>query len=344
LILFSFFMDLKKHKEKLREKYVIKEKFRERMVSLLGDNDAEEFFDICYYSSKNFIRVNTLKISVKALKVRLEGYGWKINQIVKGHQEIFLIESKLSPGELGKTKEHLLGYYYVQDLSSMLSLIALMPSSEDYFLDLCASPGSKTTQAAAMMENSGCIIANEISLGRIGILNTNLERCGVSNVIVTRADGIRFCRKLRDKSSMRFDKILVDAPCSGEGTIRKSLATLNMWNLKTIKNLSRVQKRLAVEALKCLKVGGEMVYSTCTFAPEENEEVVDFLIKNFDIEIMDVKISGIKLRDGICEWGKKDYDPELKKARRLYPQENDSEGFFLCKFRKLSDKCFLEDK
>jgi NOL1/NOP2/sun family putative RNA methylase len=328
-------MEFEKHKEKLREKYPVKEEFRERMEKLIGKKDAKEFFDIAYYSSPNWIRVNTIKISVEDLKKRLEDYGWKLTQPIIGFPEVMKIESKLSPGELGKTKEHLLGYYYVQDVSSMLSLIALKPSSEDFFLDLCASPGSKTTQAAAMMDNKGTIIANEVSLGRISILNANLERCGVSNCMVTRNDGVRFCRRLKEKTKLRFDKILVDAPCSGEGTLRKSLKTFNMWNVKTMKNMGKVQKKLAASALEVLRDGGEMVYSTCTLSPEENEEVVDFLIKNFGVEVLDISVEGIKLREGVVEWDGKKYDGQVKKCRRLYPQDNDTEGFFLCKLRKV---------
>ncbi|MAG39664.1 tRNA methyltransferase [Candidatus Pacearchaeota archaeon] len=337
-------MELLEHKAKLKEKYPIKPDFRARMEDLIGKEDADRFFEIAYYGSPSSIRVNTLKISVDDLKKRLEDYGWKLEQPIKKHLEIMIIRSRLKPGELGKTKEHLLGYYYVQDISSMLPLLTLLPTKGDMFLDLCSSPGSKTTQAAAMMENSGVIVANELSLGRISILNSNLERCGVSNTIVTKNDGVRFCKRLRKKTKFVFNKILVDAPCSGEGTLRKSLKTFNMWNEKTIKNLSKIQKRLAVEALRCLEVGGEMVYSTCTLGPEENEAVVDFLIKNFDIEVLDVKIEGIKLRDGIVSWRGEDYDKSLIKAKRLYPQDNDTDGFFLCKMRKLSDKCLLEDK
>lgn len=337
-------MELLEHKAKLREKYPVKPDFRKRMEDLIGKKDSDEFFEIAYYGSPSSIRINTLKISVEECKQRLEDYGWKLDQPIEKHPEILIIKSRLKPGELGKTKEHLLGYYYVQDISSMLPLLVLLPTKEDIFLDLCASPGSKTTQAAAMMENSGVLIANELSLGRISILNSNLERCGVSNAIVTKNDGVRFCKRVRKKTKFVFDKILVDAPCSGEGTLRKSLKTFNMWNEKVIFNLSKIQKRLAVEALKCLSVGGEMIYSTCTLGPEENEAVVDFLIKNFEIEILDIEIGGIKLREGVVSWRGEEYDSQVQKCRRLYPQDNNTDGFFLCKIRKLSDKCELEDE
>lgn len=332
-------MEPAKHKEKLKEKYPVKEEFKIRMENLLGKQGAEEFFKISYTTTPSSIRCNTLKISVEDLKKRLEEKGWKLKQPFKeiGHDEIFVLENRLKPGELGKTKEHLLGYYYVQEISSMLPLLALDVKENETLLDLCASPGSKTTQAASMMKNTGLIIANEVSLGRIGILNSNLEKCGVMNSIVTRKEGGSLCERLLKKSNLKFDKILVDAPCSGEGTLRKSPKTFLMWNKKMILNISKIQKRLAASAIKLLKVGGEMIYSTCTLAPEEDEEVVDFLLKNFDLQIESIKLP-IKMRCGVCEWEGKQYNKEVSKACRLYPQDNNTDGFFLCKIKKLSEK------
>tara|TARA_Y100000310_G_scaffold137432_1_gene136285 strand:+ start:5594 stop:6673 length:1080 start_codon:yes stop_codon:yes gene_type:complete len=327
------------NKEKLKERFKPKTEFIERIEKLIGKEEAEKFFEIAYTSTPNSIRCNTLKIKPGELKDRLENYGWKIKQPFPDNKEIMVVErsSGLKPGELGKTKEHLLGYYYVQEISSMLPILVLRPKADDIILDLCASPGSKTTQAAAMMENKGTIIANEVSLGRIRILNSNLERSGVMNTIVTHKDGVQLCKRLNKKTNLKFDKILVDAPCSGEGTLRKSPKTFLMWNKKMIEKLGRIQKKLASEALKILKVGGEMIYSTCTLSPEEDEEVVDFLLNRFDIEIEEVKLP-LKLHCGVCEFEGKQYDKKVEKACRLYPQDNDTDGFFLAKIKKLSEK------
>jgi len=320
----------------LKEKFPSKEGFVVRMEVLLGKKSAKEFFDISYTKCPSSIRCNTLKISVNELKKRLEDYGWKIRQPFDEFPEVIIIGSKLEPGELGKTKEHLLGYYYVQEISSMLPMLALRPKPGEIILDLCASPGSKTTQAAAMMNNEGTIIANEVNMGRIGILNSNLERCGVMNTIVTRKEGVALCERFLKKSQMRFDKILVDAPCSGEGTLRKSPKTFEMWNLNMIKKLAGVQKQLAVAALKILKVGGEMIYSTCTLAPEEDEMIVDYLVKNFDVEIEQIKLQ-LKFRCGVTEWGDSKMDKSVKNCLRLYPQDNDTDGFFVAKIKKLGE-------
>lgn len=319
-------------------KYNPKDLFEKRIELLLPEKeDREEFWRICHTRPIDSIRCNTLKISTVELKSRLEAYGWKLKLLSEKTPEITVIkqESNLKPGELGKTLEHLMGYYYVQDISSMMSILALKPTEHDFFLDLCASPGSKTTQAAAMMENKGTIVANEVSLGRISILNANLERCGVSNTLVTKKDGVQFCQKCQ-KEKINFDKILVDAPCSGEGTLRKSPNTMNIWNLKVIEGMSKVQKKLASEALKILRIGGEMVYSTCTLSPEENEEVVQYLKDNFQIKIDKVELP-MKTRSGITSWNGKEFDEEIKNCCRIYPHDNDSDGFFLAKIRKVGE-------
>jgi NOL1/NOP2/sun family putative RNA methylase len=335
-----FFMEERKsYSEYLKEKFPPKEAFVKRMEALLGTDGAKEFFEISYTKCPSSIRCNTLKMEPEELLKRLRDYGWSVRQPMKEFPEIMIIDAGLKPGDLGKTKEHLLGYYYVQEISSMLPMLALRPEAGDHVLDLCASPGSKTTQAAAMMENKGFIMANEISMGRIGILNSNLERCGVMNSIVTRKEGFALCERLRKKSILRFDKILVDAPCSGEGTLRKSPKTFQMWNINMIKKIAKTQRKLAAAAIKLLKVDGVMIYSTCTLAPEEDEMIVDFLLKNFDVEVEALRLP-LKFREGVCEWEGEKLNEDVKKCLRLYPQDNNSDGFFVARIRKLSDKVF----
>lgn len=329
--------------------------FVERMGKLLSGKDLEEYWEISKTESLNSIRCNTLKISPKELKEKLENKNnWIIEQPWKNYPEVMLVKgkkptgeekevlisenlAKLSPGELGRSLEHLLGYFYVQELSSMLPVIAMTPNEGEIYLDLCAAPGSKTTQAAAKMNNKGTIIANEMSMGRMRILASNLERCGVTNTIITRKEGQALCKRLND-TQIKFDKISVDAPCSGEGTLRSSPKTYLMWNIKTVKYLSKVQKQLFSESFKQLKVGGELLYSTCTHSPEENEEIVDAMLNKFGsaIEIIPVKLP-LKTRDGITEWENKVYDKRVKLSQRLYPQDNNTEGFFVSKFRKLKE-------
>ena len=351
----------------------LKPLFTERMQSLLG-KDFESYLEILEKEPVRSLRCNTLKISVKDLEKRFKEKGWKFKQPFKDYLEVFIIEGKVSeasgspggrvgllPGELGRSLEHQLGYYYIQEIASMLPIIALEPKPEETILDLCSAPGSKTTQAAAKMENTGTIIANEVKFGRIKVLATNLQRCGVTNTIITKKDGIALCKKLAQEN-IQVDKILVDAPCSGEGTIRSTPKTCHMWNPKTIKNLSKLQKALVSSAIEILKPNGKMIYSTCTHAPEENEEVVDFILKNFpNMKIQKVNLP-IKCREGITSWNEKEradldnsfnsgrggqgveegtlnvrakeFNPQVTKSCRIYPQDENTEGFFIAKFKK----------
>ncbi len=308
----------------------------ERMKLLLPDEkDFQNFLDSLRSEPPKSIRCNTLKISPERLREKLEAKDWKINQPFRKNPEIMIVESELGPGELGRSLEHLLGYYYVQGIASMLPVLALNPGPNQIVLDLAASPGSKTTQIAAEMKNKGTLLANEISLGRIKILASNTERCGVTNMIITKKEGAGLCRNLK-KLGFTFDKILIDAPCSGEGTLRNKPVTYKMWNIHTIKKLSGIQKNLIANALGILKPGGELVYSTCTHAPEENEEVIDFILKKFEDRIKIERINlPIKCRKGIIKWQDKEYSQEVKKCARIYPQDNNTEGFFIAKIRRV---------
>ncbi len=309
--------------------------FLERMKLLLPDKgDYENYLKIIKTEPPKSLRCNTLKTSPEELKEKLKEKGWKIEQPWKTNPEVMILNSTIAPGEFGRSLEHQLGYYYIQELASLLPIIALKLKQGDFFLDLCAAPGSKTTQAAAEMKNTGTIIGNEVSLGRLRILATNTERCGVTNLIITKKEGVSFLKR----TNLIFDKILIDAPCSGEGTLRSSPRTAIMWNPNTIKALSKLQMKMVEAAIPKLKVGGEMVYSTCTHAPEENEEVVDYVLSTFKDKIKIEKIElPVKTRDGIIEWKGKQFNPKVKLTCRIYPHDNNTEGFFLAKFKKVKE-------
>ena len=315
--------------------YEMKPLFRERMKNLLtNEMDFAEFEKIVHTSPRTFIRCNTLKISTSELLLKLRK-KWEVSQPFPSNPEIMLVDSTLSPGELGNSIEHILGYYYIQEISSMLSPIALGAQPGEFILDLCASPGSKSTQIASYMENTGTLIANDLKLDRIKILASNMERCGVLNMIVTKNDAISLCSKF-SKEKWKFDRILLDAPCSGEGTLRSSPKTFIIWNKKVIDNLSRQQKKMIAFAFKCLKKGGTLVYSTCTHSPEENEGVVDFALKNFPVKIESISLP-LKCRSGVSNWEGEDYSEGIEKCCRIYPQDNDSEGFFIAKMTLLEE-------
>lgn len=315
----------------------LKPLFLERMQKLLPKKeDYQNYLNILKVQPVKSFRCNKLKISPEKLKEKLEKkYNWKINQPWKDDPEVMIVESQLEPGELGRALEHLLGYYYIQELASMLPSIAFKPKENEIILDLCSAPGSKTTQMAAEMKNTGSIIANEVSLGRIRILASNLERCGVTNTIITKKDGIALCDRLK-KENFQMDKILVDAPCSGEGTLRSSPKTYIMWNPNTIRTLSKLQKQLFKKAFEILKINGELIYSTCTHAPEENEAIANWALEEFgdQIEIEKIELP-LKPREGLTEWENEEYSKEVKKTARVYPHDNNTEGFFVSKFKRV---------
>lgn len=277
------------------------------------------------------IRVNTLKIAPEMLIKRLENRGFRLEP-VKWHPWFYVIRDLGPLGQPGKTLEHTLGYYYVQELVSAIPPLVLEPEPGELVLDLAAAPGSKTTQMAQMMLNRGTIIANDVDIERIKALKSNIDRLGITNVIITRVDG----RKLIAKR--HFDKILLDAPCSSEGIVRKDPTAPTKISLNEIKHLSRLQKGLIKNAYTLLKKGGILVYSVCTFSPEECEEVVDFAIKiGFEPKSFSIPLKTVKgLRKWIDEKGREhEYDPGVTKSVRIYPHMNDTGGMFIAKLRKI---------
>src|SRR3989338_1223045 len=184
----------------------------------------------------------------------------------------------------------------------MIPPVILDPQPSETILDMAAAPGSKTTQIAQYMKNEGLLIANDYTADRMKPLSINLQRCGVSNTVVTKMHGQSFKR-----AGISFDRILVDAPCSGTGTIRKSLKTLLIWNPAMITRLSMTQKQLIDAAFQVLKVGGTMVYSTCSLEPEEDEEVVDFLLQKHDNAKLETIDLSIKRSEPVLEFENKKY-------------------------------------
>ena len=294
-----------------------KEKFIERYKEL---TDFEEFEKTIAQPVRKSIRVNTIKISIEELKSRISGL-----KQVPWCKEGFYIEKKETA--VGNLMEHFLGYFYVQEAASMIPALILNPEKNDLVLDMSAAPGSKTTQLASLMKNSGAIIANDIKWDRIKALSMNLQRCGVLNTIITIYKGEFF-------PDIRFDRILLDAPCSGTGTLQKSPDTLKIYNPGMIKKLSYQQKRMIIKAYSLLKPKGVLVYSTCSLEPEENENVINYLLEKTDAKLEKASLENLKSSPPVLEFENQKYNPEIKKCLRIWPQDNNSEGFFVAKIRK----------
>ncbi|MCS7106102.1 MAG: RsmB/NOP family class I SAM-dependent RNA methyltransferase [Candidatus Aenigmarchaeota archaeon] len=267
------------------------------------------------------LRVNTLKFSVEEAVRFFEEKGFEYEKI-PWIEEGFWVKTQEN---LAKTIEHTLGYFFIQNASSMVPPLILEPKPGETILDLCAAPGAKTTQIAAMMENKGIIVANDITYKRIKALRGNLQRCGVANAIITMHFGERFW-----KLGLKFDKILLDAPCSGTGQLKERI--FQQTSLTSIKALQNLQKKLIASASRCLKEKGVLVYSTCSIEPMENEEVVDFAVKNLGLRIEEIKIDFPFIK-GLTEFEGKEFDKSLAKTLRIVPSQK-TEGFFVCKLRK----------
>lgn len=299
---------------------MIPKAFRERYQDIADD----EFFACLEEMLPKAFRVNTLKSDNSEIKKRFREYGIGLKQM-QWYDDAFVSEDP----EIGSTLEHFLGKIYAQELVSMLPPLIIRDDLADAksVLDGCAAPGSKTTQLAALMNNKGTLVANDISYTRIKALKFNLEKVGALNTVVTNQD-LRFFPK------SQYGAVIIDAPCSAEGTIRKNSKVFNVWSEKKIFGYSHLQKQLILKGFDLLAPGGVMVYSTCTFAPEENEAVVNYLLSQREAELEDVELEGMILDQGLDGWNRMEFDPEVKKCCRAWPQRNNTGGFFFAKVRK----------
>jgi len=267
------------------------------------------------------LRINTLKIKDAELIKRINAKLTRISFLKHG----YYYQSLYSVGAM---PEYLQGYYYLQEAASQTPAEALLPEENDIVLDMCAAPGSKTTQLAMMMNNTGRIIALELNNPRLPSLQNNLERCGVTNTIVYKKDA-----RYADDLKLLFDKILLDAPCSG------NFANDANWyeerRVEDLKQISKTQRQLLESALNILKPGGVMVYSTCSLEPEEDELNIDWLLKNHDNIILEPINLGIGDR-GLTNVFGQELNAEISKCRRLWPHRTGTQGFFIAKIRKNS--------
>jgi len=302
----------------------VKPEFEVRYRALLGDA-YDLFLTHSLSYARKAIRVNTLKITVPELIARLEK-DWILTPVSWCPEGFFIEYRHYKRFDIGNLPEHQLGYFYVQDPASMIPPVVLHPVPGEMVLDLCAAPGSKTTQIAMYMKNSGILVANDFSGDRLKPLGLNLQRCGIMNCLVT----LRANRHL----SPVFDKVLVDAPCSATGTIRRSLKALQMWSPGFVRRMVMEQRGVLEQGWKLLKPGGELVYSTCTLEPEEDEgQISEFLAKHPDAELVPIDLDIVR-SPAVLSFEGKDYNPLVAGCLRIGPQDNDTEGFFVAKLRK----------
>lgn len=306
------------------------EKFEERMKNMLQseyNNFVKAMDETPVFTG---IRVNTHKTGAK--EAVLSEFGDL--EVVPWCKDGFYVDkSKIS----GNHPYHIAGLFYFQEPSAMSTVSALPIESDDYILDLCAAPGGKATQAGALLGKNGLLVANEIVKKRANILSDNIERFGLTNAIVTNETP----QKLAEKYPKFFDKIIVDAPCSGEGMFRKEPQAVDEWSVPHTVSCGTRQKHILDCAMEMLKGDGYIVYSTCTFAPEENEQVCAYMLENYNVELVEMQNLEM-LSEGKKEWSNSNYD--MAKTRRIFPNKNKGEGHFVALFRSLGETEKLESK
>ncbi len=286
--------------------------------------DWNRFLDAASRPEPTTIRVRTGRIAPDTLRARLERYGYSLAPL-DGQPDFFRVDA--GPRSIAHTLEHWLGLCYVQRASTGLAAPILAPRPGERVLDLCAAPGGKTTHLADLMEDRGPLVAVEPHEGRIRALAGNVYRTAHVNVLTVAADGRFF------PGGAMFDRVLVDAPCSAEGTVRAGKGKVRSKSEAFHEYIVRLQEQLLRRAIDLTRPGGTVLYSTCTFAPEENEAVVDAVLRDAPVEIEPIELA-VPSASGLSSFGDLQFDPRLEQAVRIYPHHLDSGGLFLAKLRR----------
>jgi NOL1/NOP2/sun family putative RNA methylase len=269
------------------------------------------------------IRMNLAKVKGKNLVERLQDLGVQLEKVPFLEAGYWVRSSKVS---VGATAEYLLGLYSIQDAAAQIPATLFTTLKDRTVLDACAAPGGKTVQLADLMGNTGAIVALDVKKRRLAALSNHLERCHVGNALVYHFDA-----RQASQLNLRFDRILLDVPCSG------NFAADTDWfkrrTLRDIERNARLQREILTEAVACLKGDGEIVYSTCSLEPEENELNMDWTIKHLNLQIEEINCHGQK---GLTEVFGSQLDVSVEHCKRVWPA--DTQGFFVCKLKWASKR------
>jgi len=297
-----------------------------RMRQLLG-SECDAFFANYEKERALGLRVNTMKVPAEVFaRENQETFSLRP---VSWCREGFYYEQESRPG---RHPYHEAGVYYIQEPSAMAVVSLLDPKPGERVLDLCAAPGGKTTHIASRLNGKGLLVSNEIHPARAKILSQNVERMGIGNAIVTNEDS----GSLAEFFPEFFDCMVVDAPCSGEGMFRKDEQARNEWSEANVRLCAERQQEILDNAAKMLKPGGRMVYSTCTFAPEEDEDgIAAFLERHPEFSVVCLEKDEVPegLSSGHPEWSR-GHNPELQNTFRIWPHKSEGEGHYLALLRK----------
>uniref|UniRef100_A0A182SZ40 SAM-dependent MTase RsmB/NOP-type domain-containing protein n=1 Tax=Anopheles maculatus TaxID=74869 RepID=A0A182SZ40_9DIPT len=312
--------------------YSYNDYFMGLLMNIFSPNELLEFLEASELQRPVTIRTNSLKTRRRDLAQSLINRGINLDPIGKWSKEGLVVYSSQVP--LGATPEYLAGHYMLQGGSSLLPVMALAPEENERILDMCAAPGGKSSHIAALMKNTGVLFVNDANKERLRAVLGNFHRLGIQNAVITCVDGIKYSDIMKG-----FDRVLLDAPCTGSGVISKDPSVKATKTDIDVQRCYNLQRRLLLTAIDCLSAssstGGYLVYSTCSILPEENEWVIDFALKRRNVRLVPTGLDfGV---EGMTRYGAHRFHPMMKLTRRFYPHTHNLDGFFVAKLQKFSD-------
>ncbi|XP_022232233.2 25S rRNA (cytosine-C(5))-methyltransferase nop2 [Drosophila obscura] len=304
----------------------------EKLMDMFPLSELMEYLESSEVARPLTIRTNTLKIRRRQLAGALINRGVNLDPLGKWTKEGLVIFNSQVP--LGATPEYLGGYYMIQGASSMLPVMALAPQENERILDMCSAPGGKGSHIAAAMKNSGVLFANDSNRDRIKAVVANFHRLGVVNSVVSCEDGTKF-RKIMTG----FDRVLLDAPCTGTGVVSKDPSVKTTKSDVDVQRCYNLQRKLLLTAIDCVdaksSTGGIIVYSTCSVLPEENEWVIDYALKKRNVKLVPTGLDfGV---EGFTKFRQHRFHPSLNLTKRYYPHTHNMDGFYVAKLKKFSN-------
>jgi len=298
----------------------------ERYFKMLGYEETIQLLEAFeYFKKRPSILCNYLKLNCEALLEKLNRLGFYLKRI-EWCNYCYAVDSAPASPSIGSTHEYLKGYYYVyRDMASLVPPLILNPTEGSKTLDMCAAPGGKAVHLLLLMRDSGLFIANDISTRRTASLLSHFTRMGFKSYTILNENGVELAKKLK----LKFDFILVDAPCSAEGGIMFDPSRKYKTSLRDLAKLVEKEIKLLYVATLLVKEGGKIVYTTCSIAPEENEYVVTKVLQlNNDIIVKDPPFNFWS--QGLSKFFNMEFDPSIRNCIRIWPQRHGMEGYFIC--------------